>query len=410
MSDKNSISKIDKLFRRLEISNVFLYVGDAVREDYLPREFKTDGTYIRTIASSIHSPASFASIVTGRYPPTHGVTSFKDRLSEDVHRLFDLSEINTQFLNSIFAYATEEHGQEIDPIHSVLDTEPLSVESPFEGVVPPFITMERGPGGHAPYGDYIGTVTEYFEDKDGDNESIQEDYQRSIELDIELFNQRVEELDEKDLLEDTLIIYTSDHGELLGEGGFLGHNDPMRPELVYVPTVFRHPDLPDQQLTETTFHHTDLLPTIITALGRDPDKSKFDGSPPPMAFESGPRPCFWRNQFLPEWVRGVSGELSYEGVWDSSGGRVRTETTRRDRYSVLIGKLIRSSKRSYMWHNLDECISSYWRNSCVFGTPSFDKETAAEILQEAKEDSGSGRKAELSAEEEEHLRNLGYLN
>lgn len=405
----NGYNNISNIIRELDISNVFIYVGDAVRDDYLPDSFKQNGTYVRTIAGSIHSPASFASIATGNYSPTHGVHSFNDRLSDDSFRLFDISNTDSRFLNSIFAYATEEHGHDVDPIHSVLNTEPDTVESPFDGLEPPFIAMERGPGGHAPYGEFTGTATEYFRVRGGDRNTIVDDYERSIELDIEWFNGRVQELEENNLLEDTLVIYTSDHGELLGEGGVLGHNDPMRPELVYVPTVFHHPSLPTEQVTDTTYHHADLLPTILTALSKEVDQSRFDGFEPPESFRTIPRPCFWQNQFLPDSVPGVADSISYEGVWNHAGGRVRTQTNRRDRYAVLIGKLLRSSKREYMRRNLSECIATYWWSSTVFGTPSFDEEAAADLLDSVKENAGERRTSELSEEEEQHLRDLGYL-
>lgn len=404
------VSAAATALRDVDVSNVFIYVGDAVRDDYLAHEFRQQGTYIRTIASSIHSPASFASIATGVYPPGHGVGSFSDRLPTDVREIFDIPGTNSRFLNSIFAYATEEHGEDVDPIYSVLDTDPPAVDSPFEGLDPPFIAMERGPGGHAPYGEFTGTVTEYFRARGADRERIRADYERSIELDVEWFEKRVRELADRDILEETLVIYTSDHGELLGEGGMLGHNDTMRPELVYVPTVFRHPDLPNLEVTETTFHHVDLLPTMLAALGQSLETDRFDGIAPADGFANGPRPCFWREKFHPEWVRGVSGELSYEGVWDDSGGRVRTETGFTDRFSVLLGKLITSSKRAYMWRHLDEGIDTYSWSSRCFGAPSFDDEAAKAVLERVKKKSRRGRKTELSPEEKEHLRNLGYLN
>lgn len=406
----NRETQIGELISNLDVTNVFVYVGDAVRDDFLPEKFKNRGAYVRTISSSIHSPASFASIATGQYPPTHGVASFSDRLAADTPRIFDIPDTDTRFLNSIFAYATEEHGLDVDPIHSVLDTDAVPVDSPFEGLEEPFVTMERGPGGHAPYGDFTGTATEYFKKSSNNRETIVSDYKQSIKLDIKLFDRRIRELEEKGHLKDTLVIYTSDHGELLGEGGLLGHNDPMRPELVYVPTIFYHPALPNQELTETTLHHVDILPTILSALGYSQEEFDFDGHPVPKGFEVGPRPCFWKNRFLPEWVRGISGKLSYEGVWDDSGGVVFTKTNRLDRYSVLAGKLFRSSKRTFMGRNLYQCISSYWWNVREFGSPSFDKEAAKEVLQRAKQNSSNGRKAELSSEEKERLRDLGYLN
>lgn len=403
-------NKLTDAFADLEVSNVYVYVGDAVRDDFLPLSFTDQGTYVRTIAASPHSPASFASIVTGCYPPKHGVSSFDDRLPSDQERIFDLPDIDTCFLNSIFAYATKGHGKAIDPIHSVLDTEPSRGEDLFENLESPFLLMERGPGGHAPYGDFTGTAVDYFRERDGDRRTIVEDYERSIELDIEWFNHRLRELKERGFRENTLIVYTSDHGELLGEGGTLGHNDPMRPELVYVPTLFLHSNLPNGEVENTSFHHVDLLPTILEALGRHFDGDTFDGKTLPEAFADRPRPCLWRNRFLPDWLPLLSGELAYDGVWDSSGGRVQTRSSRLNRYSILAGKLFRSSKRSYMWQHLRECLSSYWWNSTEFGTPSFDKDEAKDVLRQAKKDERMGRKIDLSSDQEDHLRDLGYLS
>ncbi|MFC6757174.1 sulfatase-like hydrolase/transferase [Halomicroarcula sp. GCM10025894] len=391
-------------FRDLSVSNVFVYVGDAVRADAIPAEFANQGASVRTVASSTHSPASFASLATGCYPPTHGVRSFNDRLPESLTRLFDLPGVDTRFLNSIFAYATEYHGSDVDPIHSVLNTEPDAVSSPFEGLEPPFVTMERGPGGHAPYGDHTGTAVEYFEDRGGDRQTIQADYERSIELDIEVFESRIKELAERGILEETLVIYTSDHGELLGEGGALGHNDPMRPELVYVPTIFRHPDVPQETLGDTSFHHTDLFPTILTALGRDADWDQFDGKSLVEALSDTPRPCFWENQFLPDKIPGISGRLGYEGVWDSGGGWVRTDSSRLDRYSVLLGKLFRSSKRRYMRRHIGECFRSHWWGQQTFGNPGFDDDQAQSVLERAKSDARRGERRDLSEAETERLR------
>ncbi|TKX62983.1 hypothetical protein EXE48_04285 [Halorubrum sp. ASP1] len=405
-----NIKKLTNAFRDLSVTNVFIYVGDAIRADLLPEHFGKQDTVIRAIASSTHSPASFASLVTGCYPPTHGVRSFNDRLPDDITRLFDVPGVDNRFMNSIFAYATEYHGNDTDPIHSVLNTDPVTERSPFDGLEPPFITMERGPGGHAPYGDHTGTAVEYFESKGSDRQAIEVDYERSVELDIEWFNARVDELDELGYLEDTLVVYTSDHGELLGEGGTLGHNDPMRPELVYVPTVFRHPDLPNGDVTETSFHHVDIFPTVLTALNYDTDQYQYDGLAPKEALSDKPRPCFWENQFLPDRLPGLSGMLKYNGVWNSTGGRVWTDTSRVDRYAVLIGKLFRSSKRRYMRRHLGSCIAAYWSRERTFGTPSFDREEAKKTIEQAIQNERSGRRTELSNEEMERLRDLGYLN
>lgn len=71
-----------------------------------------------------------------------------------------------------------------------------------------------------------------------------------------------------DVLDETLLVFTSDHGELLGEDGRVSHLTPVYPEVVCVPTLFVHPDFPDEDEVEQTFMgRVDLLPTVLSALG-----------------------------------------------------------------------------------------------------------------------------------------------
>jgi hypothetical protein len=148
-------NSIEAILGTLNIQNVFVYVGDAVRWDFRPSAVTDRGSTYRTVAASIHSPTSFATLVTGRHPPAHGVSSFENRLPESVPRLFDLEGYETRFVNSVI-----EQQDGTDPIFSVLDVEPTHTK-PFENLSEPFISIERGPGGHAPY---TGTETarEYF--------------------------------------------------------------------------------------------------------------------------------------------------------------------------------------------------------------------------------------------------------
>lgn len=58
----------------------------------------------------------------------------------------------------------------------------------------------------------------------------------------------------------------------------IGHNSPMRPELVYVPTVFIHSTIPDETIDTGAFHYVDLLPTILDVLDLDANIRKmFNG-------------------------------------------------------------------------------------------------------------------------------------
>ena len=73
-------------------------------------------------------------------------------------------------------------------------------------------------------------------------------------------------------LDDTLVIFTSDQGEPLGEHGFVRRFRPwLYEELIHTPLIIRmprrrHGGIRHQALVQTV----DLLPTIVSALGLPP--------------------------------------------------------------------------------------------------------------------------------------------
>ena len=77
-------------------------------------------------------------------------------------------------------------------------------------------------------------------------------------------------LESRDLAENTLVVFTSDHGESLGEGGLFGHGNLEEPTLA-VPLVFGLPRSLGRPATiETPFRSIDLVPTVLDLLGLDP--------------------------------------------------------------------------------------------------------------------------------------------
>lgn len=395
----------------IDIENIFVYVGDAVRWDHTPNNITDRGTALKTIAASTHSPTSFASLVTGKNPPNHGVSVFEQRIPREIFSLFDLPRYHTQFTNSIFEYAEREHKGSVDPIYSVLDIDPPNIQNPLDDLEEPFVVMERGPGGHAPYGNFIGTASDYFhQNGTASTGELQDDYQQSIQLDTDLFINRVNQLKARGLTEKTLIIYTSDHGELLGEGGELGHNSPMRPELVHVPTVFIHPDLPTGRIDSVVLHHTDLLPTLLDVLDIDLDPiQRFDGVSAAKSVSNDPRPSFYENRILPDKIPVLSGSLRYEGVWDSTGGYVFVRTPLHERLLIMAGKAIASAQRSYIRNHFPAALSAYMKGgTIVYGTPSFQQTKAEQTLRQASKNTIESEQVTLSNAAEERLRDLGY--
>jgi arylsulfatase A-like enzyme len=93
--------------------------------------------------------------------------------------------------------------------------------------------------------------------------------------------------------ERTLVVVTSDHGELLGDHWLLGKG-AFFPPTFHVPCLVRDPRMPGGhgcRVAEPT-EHVDLVPTILEALGR-PVPLQCDGRSL-SAFLTGERPARWR--------------------------------------------------------------------------------------------------------------------
>ncbi len=92
---------------------------------------------------------------------------------------------------------------------------------------------------------------------------IEDLYLAEIESVDERIGLIVEALEKKGLLDTTLIVFTSDHGEFMGEhGGRLGHGHRYFEELVHVPLIFYGPGIPEKKQIKTTVTHIDLMPTL----------------------------------------------------------------------------------------------------------------------------------------------------
>jgi arylsulfatase A-like enzyme len=78
----------------------------------------------------------------------------------------------------------------------------------------------------------------------------------------------MDELKNTGLLDNTLVIITDDHGEMLGEnGGPIGHGWIVTPELANVPLIIMDPANQRYRINDTIGSQVDLLPTILDLLG-----------------------------------------------------------------------------------------------------------------------------------------------
>lgn len=392
----------------MDVSNVYLYIGDAVRDDALPAQLNNKGMTIKTVAASIHTPPSFSSIVTGLCPPQHGVWNFDTSIEGHKPTLLDISGYSTRFANTINEKFNDNPESE-SLLNQILGTEAVSYKT-LETIEQPFVFIERGRGGHAPYGNFSGNAWEYFRDRKATDKAVyREEYQEGINADINHFEDQLARLEERGILEETLVIYTSDHGELLGEQGCLGHNGPIHPKLSYVPSVFIHPDLDSTTIEDGLLRHIDLLPTIFGFIDESVTVQLPGRNVASRGFASRGA-CFYNKSLISGFSPLVSGDLRYESVWDTNGGYVFPQTNLINRLIILLGKLGKSAKREYMRHHLWDVFRFYGTGVTTYGHPTITSKEARGYLQDIYDSDIQLDYASELEVDRDRLRELGYLS
>jgi arylsulfatase A-like enzyme len=250
-----------KLWRRKVMSqfeNVFIFVSDALRFDYTPEKLieDADSEVIRTLAPSHHSAKSFASIVSGLEASNHSVNHFGDKL--DQNHVFEFFE-NSNLWDS-----------ERSSVRYMLD---MAEKPDLEEMDEPFFWMERSHETHIPYGvlghsndESVNVDRSYF--KSRSVEELKNIYSDAANQAYDHFRRHVEYLKEEGLYEDTLVIFTADHGDALGERVFgrrrYGHNVPATNIISEVPTVFYNCEIEADRMRSV-----DILPTALGLLGKN---------------------------------------------------------------------------------------------------------------------------------------------
>ena len=83
-------------------------------------------------------------------------------------------------------------------------------------------------------------------------------------------------LEKFDLLQDSVIIMTNDHGDEFNEHGGLSHDDKMYSELIDMPLLIYNPSQDRNEVCDTLVSSVDIPPTVIHLFGLDPVEG-FEG-------------------------------------------------------------------------------------------------------------------------------------
>ncbi len=126
-------------------------------------------------------------------------------------------------------------------------------------------------------------------------------YDESIHFADSNFGRVLNALDGLGLAGSTLVVFTSDHGEALGEDGRTGHGYPPFLEQIHVPLIMRWPGkIAPKQRFQPMAGMVDLTPTLLSVAGL-------------------PVPAHWKGRNLLSLATGNSSILSEEYVFANQG-------------------------------------------------------------------------------------------
>ncbi|HUU83114.1 MAG TPA: sulfatase-like hydrolase/transferase [Phycisphaerae bacterium] len=125
------------------------------------------------------------------------------------------------------------------------------------------------------YGDVRGALEQRFNHQGGqflalaDREVLKRQYLATIRYLDDRVGETIEMFERRGLLDDTLVVITSDHGEYLDTHGMWGHQYGTYNDLAHVSLMIREPGRRDGLRIRAPVQHSDLYATVLNAaLGR----------------------------------------------------------------------------------------------------------------------------------------------
>jgi arylsulfatase A-like enzyme len=287
-------------------TNLVVVVVDTLRSDHLPAygygrdtapgisRLASEGVRLQGYAASSWTKPSVATLFSGLRPQRHQAISLNDQLPEEAPYLPALLAArgfttlafignagniggkagfrrgftdSKQWLGPPKIHGGEVNRQTFEMlpqarppyflwVHYVDPHDPYEPPSAWPPGSPPRSYVQPGPFTEN------GTIPSALE-----LEQMRDQYDGEIFAVDEAISALLAELDRRTLLEDTLVVVTSDHGEEFAEHGQLLHGQSLHEELLRVPLVlWAKSGLPRLE-SEEPFAHLDFLPTMLDALG-----------------------------------------------------------------------------------------------------------------------------------------------
>jgi len=297
--------------------NVLMYVVDTLRPDSLGAygnsfvqtpaidRLAAEGVRVeRAYAATGWTRASVASILSGLEPVVHGAKSRHDVLSKRISLLSE--QLRTQgyqtaaivanpnvgsfygfqqgFDDFIELYQRREQGR-VQSGELIASGQQLTQQATawLAEARRPFFLFMLSVDPHWPYhppaafdryaGDYAGAVRNGHQDAlrhdlgPADRSRIRAFYDAEVSYNDDAFGRLLDKLRAAGVYEDTLIVFTSDHGEEFWDHGDRWHGRQLFEESVRVPLILRGPGIgpPGSRLESAGL--IDVVPTVLAQLG-----------------------------------------------------------------------------------------------------------------------------------------------
>lgn len=396
---------LSNLSTKTQVDNIVVFISDSLRYDEFPDQVRSESAWGRAIAASTFTGSGYPSILTGKYPSNHRVWALTETLQSKPPLLNVTPNAGVDATNVWSSVPEPENKPPLRMCHERENTSLSEVESPFTLVVHDF-------GGHMLYGGNDSpewnSHDEFFTDLESDDTKIKQLYREGVSESMDRFFEICSELKSRDQFENTLVVLTSDHGELLGEyGGLYDHGAPIVPELVSVPMAFLGAGLPTGRQLDVLLSTTDIVPTVFSALGEEPpagtDGHDLWSSSGIDATNRVVRSEIWRTPDYPI--------MSYQATsaWTTNGGIVKHLDSFSARLSYLLGYEYYYASYSNIVRKLSMETRSQWsaylRSTKSYGDP---RDGLADGLPQTFH-SEQRTEESTTGPNKQQLRDLGYL-
>lgn len=144
--------------------------------------------------------------------------------------------------------------------------------TPLPSTINEPLDKEGRPSSHKEYHDSWESATGPNPSSEAKWRSFRDYYFNCIQDCDNQVKQVLDYLEANDMMENTIIVFTSDHGEMLGEHNMKGKAGNMYENNIHVPLIIYHPEYPGGRSCEHITSHLDLAPTFVDMATEDPEE------------------------------------------------------------------------------------------------------------------------------------------